>query len=204
MEREDYTGRLLASYRKYYDVQPVADAPGEMRARCDFHMADSRYILTEKHVLWRTDSFEHCYIFSLEHLTLDAYRRFEKYVYEDGMSRITPGQGHMCTALTLLVVCRSCDPDACRALRRCRLHKEFRFGLDGWMDFHTALAETEAEKTYTNFSGHKNSSALKNLFKIKNEGGKTNEYSTDTVNRNRRSGLRLSFLRPLAGKNMGH
>ena len=205
MERVYYTERLLDAFRRYYDVnQEVEGAPEEFFARCDFHVTDARYVLSKKNVLWSTDSHEYCYIFSLDHLTLDDYRRFEKYAYDDGMKRITPGHGHKCTAITLIAVCKSCESDARRALRRCRLHKEFRFSLDGWMDFHTALAELDPERVYTNFSGHKNAGVLKKLFKIKPEGEMTNEHSIDTANRNCCIGLRLSFLRPLARKNLGH
>ena len=112
MERVYYTERLLDAFRRYYDVnQEVEGAPEEFFARCDFHVTDARYVLSKKNVLWSTDSHEYCYIFSLDHLTLDDYRRFEKYAYDDGMKRITPGHGHKCTAITLIAVCKLCLHD---------------------------------------------------------------------------------------------
>jgi hypothetical protein len=60
----------------------------------------------------------------------------------------------MSTVLTLVVLCDECDKDALKMLKHCHLHKEFRMGLDGWMDFHTALLDMTNEKVYTNMSGH--------------------------------------------------
>ena len=46
---------------------------------------------------------------------------------------------HMYTYITALFVCDSCDEDARKALKRCKLYKSFKLSYWGWMDFHTGL-----------------------------------------------------------------
>ena len=60
----------------------------------------------------------------------------------------------MYTYITALFLCDSCDEDAKKALKRCKLYKSFRMSYWGWMDFHTALAELPEEKVSSNASGH--------------------------------------------------
>lgn len=177
-ERERYIRRLLAAFRRYYNFIDPADLPeaenplpeelaDALISRCDFEVRNAQYVLTKDHELWSADSREHCYIFSAEHLTAQMYKALESYVYTEGMKLIHPKKGHMSTTLTLMIVCGSCDPAAQKLLKKCRLHKDFRFTLDGWMDFHTALAILEEKRAVTNFSGHENAKLMKALLEKK-------------------------------------
>ena len=60
----------------------------------------------------------------------------------------------MYTYITTLFVCDSCDDEARKALKRCKLYKSFRLSYWGWMDFHTALAVLPENSVCTNRSGH--------------------------------------------------
>lgn len=168
--RDLYLERVLASYRRYYNIIPAAEllsgADG-LLCRCDFDVRSAQYILSKKHELWSADSHEYCYIFSLPSLTEEAYREAEHYVYEEGMKLIHPAKGQMCTTLTLLIVSDSAEPEAVRLLKKCRLHKNFRFTLDGWMDFHTGLAVLGSGQTACNFGGHDNEKLLRQLLKTR-------------------------------------
>ena len=70
------------------------------------------------------------------------------------MARIQPNSTHMYTYITALFVCDSCDEDARKALKRCKLYKSFKLSYWGWMDFHTGLVVLPEEKISTNASGH--------------------------------------------------
>ena len=157
---------LINSYRRYYDIheEEAASFP-ELAARCDLHMTQSNYVLSKKNVLWSADSHEYCYIFEADHLDLDTYRRFEDYVYRNGMELIDPKPGHMCSVLSVIVICKSASPDARRAMKHCHIHKNFRFSLDGWMDMRTGLLELESGHVVTNMSGHEAKKHLQHLAK---------------------------------------
>ena len=130
----------------------ILGGPDGLICRCDFSVRNAQYVLSKKNELWSAESREHCYIFSLPQLTEETYQTLERYVYEEGMKLIHPGKGHMCTTLTLLVVCDESTPEAEKLLKKCRLHKSFRFSIDGWMDFHTGLMALVVRKLigYTN------------------------------------------------------
>ena len=166
--REDLLKKLLSSYRRYYNItlfdSPENTRPRELVARCDLDMTESNYVLLKKNVLWSAESHEYCYIISCDHLTLDDYRRYESFVYNDGMEHIHPAKGHKCSVITLLILADSADRDAIRALRRCHLHKNFKFSLWGWMDVRTVLSITSDHRNFSNLSGHENKKFLNKLY----------------------------------------
>lgn len=167
-DRTDLLENLIKGYAPYYDVEYAKDDKLPLVARCTFHVHSEKYVLTKKAVLWDADSHEHVFVFSLPHLTKELYEECRDAVYEKGMALIDPKPGHMYTYLTTVFLCDSCDPEARKELRRCRLHKNFRFSLYGWMDFHTALVDLKQKKIDTNSSGHANAKFLKKLLRATN------------------------------------
>lgn len=164
-ERSDFLETLLKGYAPYFDIERTGDdaLTLPLAAKCTLHVHSEKYFLMKKAVLWNADSHEYVFLFSMPQLSLPLYQACLGYAYEEGMALIHPGNGHMVTYLTAVFLCDLCDPDARKALRRCRLHKNFRFALDGWMDFHTALIELQSGKVCTNSSGHENAGFLKKL-----------------------------------------
>jgi hypothetical protein len=173
-KREELTKKLLSAYRRYYDItsydsKEEGNRPKELLARADLNMEEKSYVLLKKNVLWAAESHEYCYILSCPHQTLADYRRFESFVYTDGIKRIHPKKGHKCSVISLIILADSSDPDAIKALRRCHLHKNFKFSLWGCMDFRTVLSITSTKRTYSNLSGHENKKFLNKLYQT---GGK--------------------------------
>lgn len=180
-----YVDMMIRSYGPYYDIHLTEGETNPLRereenlpamlprvedlplaARCDFHVQNDTSVLLRTNVLYSTQNHEYRYLFKTEHLTLEDYRRFERFVYEDGMGRITPGNGHMSTNLTLAIICGSADDAAVKAAKHCRLHRDFRLGLDGWMDFHTNLVVLETGKIFTNMGGHGDRKHLSAILKV--------------------------------------
>ena len=154
MTREDAVQRLCEIYQSTFDVQLCGEDELPLAAQMDFYAYSSKYVLSKKAKLWEANSFEYVYLFSVPHLTKEIYDVCEKLAYDKGMARVKPGPNHMYTYITALFVCDSCDEEARKALKRCRLYKSFRMSYWGWMDFHTALAVLPEESVSTNRSGH--------------------------------------------------
>ena len=154
MTREDAVQRLCEIYQSTFDVQLCGEDELPLAAQMDFYAYSSKYVLSKKAKLWEANSFEYVYLFSVPHLTKEIYDACEKLAYDKGMARVKPGPNHMYTYITALFVCDSCDEEARKALKRCRLYKSFRMSYWGWMDFHTALAVLSEESVSTNRSGH--------------------------------------------------
>ena len=154
MTREEAVDRLCTIYQGQFDIARREDNGQPLVATMDFYATSEKYVLSTKAKLWEAKNFEYVYLFNVPHLTKEIYEVCEKLAYEQGMARIQPGPTHMYTYITALFVCDSCDEEARKALRRCKLYKSFRMSYWGWMDFHTALVVLPEEKVSTNRSGH--------------------------------------------------
>ena len=154
MPRQEAVDRLCDVYAGSYDVTRCEENEHALAATMDFYATAEKYVLSKKAKLWQANSFEYVYLFNVPHLTKEIYERCEKLAYEQGMARIQPNSTHMYTYITALFVCDSCDEDARKALKRCKLYKSFKLSYWGWMDFHTGLVVLPEEKISTNASGH--------------------------------------------------
>ncbi|MCC8168230.1 MAG: hypothetical protein LIO37_02675 [Clostridiales bacterium] len=125
--------RLLKSYEVYYNITRYDGEPGPIAARCDFFEHSQKYVLSQKAELWSSDGEEFLYLLDIPHLTLPLYEQWRDYVYQDGMERLTIGPGHMYSFITPVFICDTCDEDARKAIRRCRIYKSFHFSLHGWI-----------------------------------------------------------------------
>ena len=163
-KRDVLMKRLVHSYSSHYNIEKLPDgSPKELAAFCVLDMTQCSYVLSKKNVLWSANSHEYSYLFSVEHLTKADFERFLSFMKRDGIPRIEVKSGHMCTALTMVILCDSAEKDALQAVKRCRLHKSFRLSFYGWMDGRTALAELSTGRVITNLSGHDNTTILKDL-----------------------------------------
>lgn len=166
--RKEAAERLLKSYKPFYNINLSEEEAGEFVARCDYFEHSQKYVLSQKAELWSADSEEFLYLFSVPHLTLSLFEKYRDFVYEDGMNRINIGPGHMYSFLTPVFVCETCDADALKAIRKCRIYKSFHFSLHGWMDFHAAAVDLSNNRVYSNRSGHSTAKILKKVLYSKN------------------------------------
>ena len=69
----------------------------------------------------------------------------------------------MASYITAVFVCDTCDEDALKALKKCRIYKSFHFSLHGWMDHHTALVELSTGQIDANAGGRQTAKILKKV-----------------------------------------
>jgi len=91
------------------------------------------------------------------------------------MQRVKPGPGHMASYITPVFICDTCDEDARKALKKCRIYKSFHFSLHGWMDHHTAVVQVSTGQIDANGGGRHTAKILKKIFICKE---KEREYVT--------------------------
>ena len=151
--------RLLKSYRTYYDIHMQEDET-PIAARCDFFEHSEKYVLSKKAELWSADNEEFLYIVDIPHLTLELYEKWRDYIQEDGMQRVKPG-----------FICDTCDEDARKALKKCRIYKSFHFSLHGWMDHHTAVVQVSTGQIDANGGGRHTAKILKKILYAKKKKG---------------------------------
>lgn len=166
MTRQETIDRLLKSYRVYYNIHENDNGDEQFVARCDYFENAKKYVIMEKAELWHSDSEEFLYLFNVPHLDLATYEKYSNFAYEDGMDRIDVHPGHMYSFITPIFICDTCDEDAAKAIKKCRIYKSFQFSLQGWMDFHVAAVILSNDKKHAiirNRSGHTVGKILKKV-----------------------------------------
>lgn len=161
MTRAEAIDILCESYSGYFDIERFDSGENELAATCFLHVHSEKYVLVKAAKLWEADSNEYVYIFSVPHLTEEIFSRCRDYAHKEGMTHIEPKAGHMCSYITALFVCDTCDDKALRALKKTRIYKSFRLSYYGWMDFHTGVIALESGMTAANGSGRSTAQLLK-------------------------------------------
>ena len=169
--RESALERLLKNYEPFYNIHMTINGDqSPITARCDFFEHSGQYVISKKAELWSAENEEFLYLVNIPHLTPELFENLKNEIHEDGMSRIHVGPGHMASYITAVFICDTCDEDARRALRKCRIYKSFHFSLHGWMNFHTALVEVTDGRVTSNASGHHVAKFLKKALYTKKKG----------------------------------
>lgn len=151
--RDDVIEILLKSYETYYNVENKKELFPNLVAICEYFEKSQKYVLSQKAELWSANSEEFIYLFNFESLTADLVKSSIDYALQDGLERSHIGPGHMYTYITPIFICDSCDEEAKRIIKKCKIYKSFKFSLHGWMDFHTAVVEVNDNTITTNSSG---------------------------------------------------
>ena len=176
-KRKEAVERLLSGYRRYYNVTrfdggfnpppeeykgiceagkltpPALSEEPSLVAVCEYYEKAEQYFLFKSNELWATHQEEFIFLFSIKNLTKELFETCRDYAYEEGMKLAHIGPGHMYSYISPVFVCETADPEAVRALEKCKIYKSFKFSFHGWMDFHTACFEASKRKLYFNHSG---------------------------------------------------
>lgn len=162
--RKEAAERLLQSYEAYFNITRFDEEHAPLTARCDFFEHSQKYVLSQKAELWAADSEEFVYIYNIPHLTLELFQQCKDMAYEDGCGRMHIGPGHMYTFITAVFLCDTCDGDAMKALKKCRIYKSFHFSLHGWLDYHNAVVCFEEDnRVESNYAGRSTAKILKKV-----------------------------------------
>ena len=169
--REAVIDRLLRSYSSCYNIHLIEDDQVPITARCDFFEHSGKYVISKKAELWSADNEEFLYLVNIPHLTTELYQKWRDYIHEDGMNRIHVGPGHMASYITPVFICDTCEEEARKALKKCRIYKSFHFSLHVWADHHTALIELSTGQIDANAGGRQTAKILKKVLYSKKSKG---------------------------------
>ena len=151
--RQEMLNHILEFYKGYYDVSDEQKEDLPLCASAAFHQLNEKYVLTKKANLWRAQVHEYVYFFDVDCLQKEEYERCLKYAHQDGMQKIEPGPEHMYSFITVVFVCDKAEQDAVKAVKRCRIHKDFKLSFHGWMDVKTAIVNKGEGAVVTNRCG---------------------------------------------------
>ena len=186
MTREEALDKLCHSYSGYFDVVRHEEPKGYLVAEAGLHIHSEKYVLVKAAKLWEADNNEYVYIFSAPVLTKEIFEQCREQARADGMQRIEPGPNHMCSYITAIFLCDTCEPDALRALRRTRIYKSFKLAFHGWMDYHTGVVEKVSGGRVYTIEG--NTSSLAGVVENGGSGRSTAQLLKTTLFKNMKEG----------------
>ena len=143
---------LKKAYTAYFDIEEINDGTA-LKARCDYHMRDSQYVLVKKAELWAAESHEYLYLWDAGHLDAGAVEEIFRRTLEDGGPRVKPHAQHMYTYLTAVALCGSAQPEALAQLKKLKKRREFKLSLHGWMEFRIAAVDLSNGEITVNRAG---------------------------------------------------
>lgn len=155
--------RLLDSWQRYYNITLYEDAKLPLKALCEYYESAEGYAISRKANLWKAKSEEFIFLYEMPVLTKGLLEQCLQEARSAGRKLANIGPGHMCTYITPVFVCGSCEAEALRALKKCRIHKTFLFSFHGWLEVRLAVCQTEERSVATNKAGR---DMEKNLKKI--------------------------------------
>jgi len=161
LTRETALKKMLLSYGENYDVTPMEHGEHELAATCFFHSRSEKYVLTKKAQLWSAENHEYAYVFSLPHLDLAALQSVKELSCRLGMAEIHPNSEHMCSYISAIILCDTIDKEAEKSLKSCRIRKNFKLSLYGWMEFHIAAIALEKGGILSNRDGRRSAELLR-------------------------------------------
>ena len=164
-DKDSILDKILRSYEIYYDVEKFQDQSLPLVAKCEFHVHNEKFVLSQKAQLWSTDANEYVYIFKINNLNEELFLKCKDFAYEDGMKLINPKSCHMYSYITTIFICDTCDENCEKLMKKTKISKNFKFSLHGWMDFHISCINISKNKIYGNSSGKVTSRFLKDLFR---------------------------------------
>lgn len=163
VERNTAKAEILKYFKCNYDYIELNGKDTLPVCRLDLHVSNRKYFLFKENVIWEANCHEYLYLFDIEHLTMDAYKKIEKYVVEEGMKLINPQKDHMYSYLSMMIICDKSDKDAIKMLKSCKIRKDFKFTLHGWMEVHNALYSCSDGIVSTNSGGREFAKLLKSI-----------------------------------------
>ncbi len=153
---------LKRAYTAYYDVEEIDDGTA-LKARCDYHIRDSQYVLVKKAELWAAESHEYLYLWDAGELSAGGVEEIFSRTLADGEPRVRPHAQHMYTYLTAVALCDSARPDALARLKKLKKRREFKLSLHGWMEFRIAAVDLSTGEITVNRAGRALVKDLKRL-----------------------------------------
>lgn len=157
--------QLIESYRRYYDISEGVELHGiHFDFAAYYSITNSRYFAMQSLQYYSFSNYENVYFKSYDRFSITDFNDLQEFA-KNYMESFTPsGEGHMETAVTLIVVSKEKVDQLLRsAFRRLNPDKSFRFGLDGWIKIKLLLLEEENKSITTNRYARKDKTSLQKI-----------------------------------------
>ncbi|MCM1148949.1 MAG: hypothetical protein NC319_02525 [Butyricicoccus sp.] len=157
--------RLLNAYSHSYDIErEVSVEGGSFPAAAFFLLRDEHYVVRRDKEFYATEQHDYTYFYVADYLDAAQLKHQIDLSLQAGLARVKPHKEHMCSYVTLVILAETIDPEAKKLIRRTRFHKNFRLGLQGWMEYHIAAMECSTTGFFSNPAGRMARKTLEDNF----------------------------------------
>lgn len=158
-KRRDLLNRVLAAHESYYDIRRDYLYEGRyFPAFAEFHTYGEQYVLTKRAKLWEVNTHDFMFFELADYVDEAALDDLVGFMKTKAILKVDASPNHMSSALTLVIIAKSCSDEAFKRVTSIRFRKNFCFGLRGWSDLRLAvvdLSQDSSKAIVTNAAGKK-------------------------------------------------
>lgn len=153
---QEYLSGLYGKYRKHFQVQSDIQLLGhKIDLSAKYSDICGRTFLTKKDVIDRFENHEHCYVKSYPSIAEEDVRTFTDFLIKAVGEFVNPGNDHMCTYMTGVLVGGGITPEAAKIIKKFSYSKVYAFYLKGWCDIRLVAVDLRSKAIITNKAGDK-------------------------------------------------
>ena len=142
---------LLQQYEGYFTItRPHCFAGNEIPAYAYFTQKIEKYILVRRAQLYAIETNEHVFIMDAKELTPAVWEREKQRLLQAEKDYVRPNRDHMCSFITLVLLCGSIDTGVQKEIQRLRYTKYYKAGIWGYSTVRVAAIDLTREKFVLN------------------------------------------------------
>ena len=129
---------LAAHYAEHYSAGETDAGALPLSAFYIMHSVDDRYTLFRQLVTGKAESNDFVYVFTPDTLTPELAKSCVDFALADSGAKIDPTGDHMFSLITVLFFSGGTEPAAAAAVKRAKMHRDYRPPQKGWAELRTA------------------------------------------------------------------
>lgn len=153
MTKDALLGALAAHYGENYSAEETDAGTLPLSALYVMHIADDRYALFRQFVTGKAESNDFVYAFTPDVLTPKLAKSCVDFALGDGSARIDPTGDHMFSLITVLFFSGSIDAAAAAAIKKAKMHRNYKPPQTGWAELRTAAFDSNGALIAANSMG---------------------------------------------------
>lgn len=154
VDQHEVLRRVLAAHEAYFDVYRDYEFKGRVfPGYAEFHSHAEKYVLVKRAKLWGASAHEYLFFCVAERLSAAELADAVTFMTTQALDKVQPDSEHMTSYLSLVVIARCVDEDVAHKVRATRFRKNFKFGLQGWVDLRLAVIDLSASSVLANARG---------------------------------------------------
>lgn len=155
LTKDDVLNRLLVAHEAWYDVYRDYEFAGRtFPGYAEFHTMGEKYVLVKRAKLWGVSSHEYIFFVKTDNLDEPLLNELVSFMKTKAIEKVDPNApDHMQSFLSLVVITDVADKQTLKAVRKTRFRKDFKFGINGWVDLRLAVVDLGSMKVVTNAMG---------------------------------------------------